>query len=321
MYDNNSFSKKTNKLFFNYRGRISRKAFILSYLSLVVFTLFYYSIFYKICGRFFPVIVTNLMIVICAILITYSIFILGIKRLRDLNRSAWWSLIFLFPSLNLLFVIYLAVAKGKWNQKSSDEPLDDQDDKETLESMEPYKRLLNETKNDSLEGEDISEVKKTSSLLSTKNGLIALGILVVLIGISKWKEKYRVTNDSEGIKKIETVLKIMPESVRKEVMKNKRSMGGVFVDDQFITVGGPITKDRILIRGIQFSNMVRTALSQNKKIQIRFLDNSLANITKLIASNNALSVQMAVFEIDQAIGTPGYLGDKNKKLLQQMNAF
>ena len=62
-------------------------------------------------------------------------------------------------------------------------------------------------------------------------------------------------------------------------------------------------------------------LLQNKKVVIRFSDNSKASITRLITSDDSLSVQIAVFEINQDIGAPAELGDKNKKLLENINAF
>ena len=51
------------------------------------------------------------------------------------------------------------------------------------------------------------------------------------------------------------------------------------------------------------------------------LDGSLAQVRRLIAENPTLSVQMAVFEISSAIGSPAYLKDSNKKLLQDMGAY
>ena len=324
MYNNNPFSKKIKKLFFDHSGRISRKTFLIAFLALSLSIPVAYSTLYRLCGLFFPPLITNLLTLTYVGILLYSFCVIYIKRLHDLNKSGWWALITLIAPIGLPFFIYLAVARGKFSQEDQSEDLKASKDNEISEIRDPYERLIKEAEInnevDFPEKQD-SEMKQTTQLLSTKNGLIALAILAVFFLVSKCKDKYRITNDPKGVENMQKILNILPESTRKEVLKNKRSMGGVFIDDQFITVGVPITKDRILIRGVQFNSILQTSLSQNKKAEILFLDNNSANITKFITSNNALSVQMAVFQIDKTIGTPGHLNEKNRNLLQQMNAF
>ena len=160
--------------------------------------------------------------------------------------------------------------------------------------------------------------KQPSGLLSTKNGLIVLVILATLTVFYKCDKLFKVENTEKGV---EEMLKLLPKEAQKEIMKKKRSMGSVFLDGKFVTAGAPITSNRVLVRGVEFDQYIQNALSQNKKVEIRFLDNSLARFTRHIVSDNSLSVQMAVFEIDQAIGTPGRLNERNTNLLKKMNAF
>lgn len=48
-----------------------------------------------------------------ALIITHLIlFYSVIKRLHDLDKSGWWSLLILIPKLNFAFTIYLLFAKG-----------------------------------------------------------------------------------------------------------------------------------------------------------------------------------------------------------------
>ncbi|MHA3048379.1 DUF805 domain-containing protein [Acinetobacter sp. ANC 4639] len=49
---------------------------------------------------------------ILLLLYSYLIIIFMIRRLHDLNQSGWMSLLLLIPMLNLLFSLYLVLARG-----------------------------------------------------------------------------------------------------------------------------------------------------------------------------------------------------------------
>ena len=98
-------------------------------------------------------------------------------------------------------------------------------------------------------------------------------------------------------------------------------MGVLFVNSQFVTAAVSITKNRVLVRGVSFKQIMQQALLQRKKVEVRFSDNSSANVTKFVVSDDSSSVQMAVFEIDQPIGVPAKLEDRTRQLLEKINAF
>ena len=44
--------------------------------------------------------------------VIYTYFTITIRRLHDLNRSGWWSIIIIIPLVNLIFYIYLISVTG-----------------------------------------------------------------------------------------------------------------------------------------------------------------------------------------------------------------
>ena len=308
----NPFSEKIKDLFFNHRGRISRKPFIISLLIL----LFSGPILYTLSINLLSLFLSYFVNLIIFILLLYSLFVVCIKRLRDINQSPWWSLLILTGPISLIFFLYLAIAKSSLYKENIEEDMDLEDENDLLN----VNRDTLEDEEDLLEGDSLHNTQ-TTSLLSTKNGLIALAILGGLFLLSQWKKGKNINNLSNSSQGVEAMINVLPKSIQEEVKKNKRSVGSLFIKDKFIGAGATITKNRILVRGTQIKKIIQTALSINQKVEIRFLDNSLAHVTKLIASNDSFTVQMAVFEIDQDIGVPGRLADKNKKLLEEINAF
>ncbi len=165
----------------------------------------------------------------------------------------------------------------------------------------------------------MSRLKHKPSFLASKNGIILLALVVAFGVFYKWKKQFKSPpNSMQGVKNI---LKFIPDSARKKILSSPRSFGGIFVDGNLIGVGGSITENRILVRGSAMGAGCKAALSLNKEVVIKFLDGSTANVTKFLVSNDNLTVQMFVFEIDQPIGVPGKLDEQNKKILQDMQAF
>ena len=216
---------------------------------------------------------------------TYALFVLCIKRLHDLNMTGWLSVLLIVPVLNVLFMAYLCLSKGDPGSNS-------------------YGDSLN------YEGPPF--------LLFLCYAVLCFHVVIMGVGLFYWKKLGNIQNTGQGVQKM---INILPKKAQEELKNSPRAMGAVFVDNKFMTPGVSITKNRVLVRGINFKHIIQTALSQNKKVEIRFPDNSKASITRFVTSDDSLSVQMAVFEMDQEIGTPAKLGDRNKKLLENINAF
>lgn len=108
----------------NHRGRFGR----LAYLGwMLVFILVFYviagiGIFMFISGSQSAAatdsaysilsIIAGLVLFIAYVGLLYYNFVAAIRRLHDLNKTGWLSLLMLVPFINLFFMIYLALARG-----------------------------------------------------------------------------------------------------------------------------------------------------------------------------------------------------------------
>ena len=285
MNETNSFSSKIKDIFFNHRDRFSRETFVITFVALLLFTLISSLLLYELCSLFLPVILVNLIALVYGFYMTYATFVLCIKRLHDLNMTGWISLLLLVPILNILFLAYLCLSEGDPESNS-------------------YGDSLN------YEG--------PSFLLYLCYAVLCFQVVLLSVGLFYWSKLRNIQNTAQGVQKM---IDILPKKFQEELKDSPRAMGVVFIDDKFTTAGVSITKNRVLVQGINFKQLIQMALLQNKKVVIRFQDDSKANITRLITSDDSLSVQMAVFEMDQDIGTPAKLGDRNRKLLEDINAF
>lgn len=165
---------------------------------------------------------------------------------------------------------------------------------------------------------DSLEYEGPSFILFLCYAVLCLYAVGTGVGLFYAKKLRNIQNTAQGAQKL---VSILPKRLQKELKNTPRAMGALFVNDQFTVPAVLITKNRILVRGTNFKYAIQTALSQKKKVEIRFPDNSLASVTRFVVSNDSVSVQMAVFEIDKPIGTPTELREGNRKLLEGMNAF
>ena len=281
-----SFKEKIKDVFFNPRGRFSRETFLVTFAGLMLFTAITSPLLYKMCRLFLPTIIINLLMVAYVVYIIYATVVLCIKRLHDLNLTGWISILSLLYPLSLLFFAYLCIKKG--NDESNN-----------------Y-------------GEQPLNYAGPAFILYFCYGLFGLFAVATTVSLFYATKLKGISNTGAGVQKM---IDVLPQQAREQLKDNPRAMGGVFIDNQLVSAAVPITKDRVLIRGVQIKLTVKIALSEGKKVEVRFPDNSLANITKLLVSNDSMSVQMAVFEIDKPIGIPEKLGKRNQGLLEKMNAY
>ena len=122
-------TQKLKQLLFSHEGRINRKRFILTLLSLNVFYGVAYAIILSCClvsaflitdggaetpgagGTIFSAIIFVLISVLSIVTI-YSAIVLNIKRFHDLNKSGWCFLLGLIPIVNILVMLILFFGKG-----------------------------------------------------------------------------------------------------------------------------------------------------------------------------------------------------------------
>jgi len=281
----NSFSDKIKDIFFNHRGRFSRETFVVTFAGLLLFMFISSPLLYKLCGLFLPWLFIVLLAMAYVGYIIYAMIVLCIKRLHDLNMSGWTSFLVMIPLVNLLFIAYLCLKEGDFGSNRYGEALD-------------------------YEG--------PSFLLFLSYAVLCGYAAVMGISLYYGKKLRNIQNTGQGVQQM---IGILPKSVREELKQNPRAMGVLFINDQLVSPAVSITENRVLVRGIDFKQTIQQALSQRKTVEVRFSDDSSANVTRLVASNDSLSVQMAVFEIDQPIGVPAKLGDRDRRLLEQMNVF
>lgn len=280
-----SFFGKIKYIFFNHKGRFSRETFIVTLVTLFLFIAVSSPLLYKLCGLFLPVIVINIMAVVYALYMLYSMFVICIKRLHDLNKTGWISILLLFPVFNVLLIVYLALVKGVSKENNYGIPLN---------YKGPFGVLF--------------------------ASYVLLFVLCIGTGVGEffYLKGSKLENNQQGV---QGIMNFLPQKMKAVVGDNKGSIGALFIDNQFSTPVAPITENRILVRGVDSKKAVQKALSQGKKVEIRLLNDSTASVTKFIVANDSFLVQMSVFEIDKPIGTPGKLNDENRKILEEMNAF
>ena len=95
-------------LLFSFDGRIGRwmyfKLFSFSYLMMTIFILIMVNIFNNMFGA--------ILLLIFTISYVWLSFALIIKRLHDVNKSGWLSLLSFIPLINLFLGLYLLFVKG-----------------------------------------------------------------------------------------------------------------------------------------------------------------------------------------------------------------
>ena len=283
--EENSFSDKIKNIFFDHKERFSRETFAITLTALLLFTAFTSPFIYKLCSLFLPFILVLFLVLAYVAGNIYAMFVLYIKRLHDLNRAGWLSVLILFPFLNIYFTAWLCLKKGTIGPND-------------------YGGSLN------YEGPRF--------LLYLCYGVLCFYGLAMVAGLFYWKKLGHIENTGSGVQQM---ISVLPKEVREELKNNPKAMGALFIENKFTTAAVSITENRVLVRGVDFKRIIEAALSENKPVEVRFSDNSMANITKLITANDSLSVQMAVFEIDKPIGVPAKLREENRKLLEEMKAY
>ena len=279
-----SLKSGIKEFFFDAHGRFSRETFTVALSVLSLLSIVTVPLLVKIFGFFLPKFLYGCIGLIYAVYLFYAYFVICIKRLHDLNLTGWLSvfLIFLYP-LSIPFFAYLVVQKGKQRDNK-------------------YGQSLNYT--------------GPSLILKASYAFLILSAITTVVSIYFAFYGQRILNSGQNAQKVIANLPFAGKKLKQELKNNPRAMGTIFIDNQFTTLAVPIAKDRVLVIG---DKGISNRLSAGKKAEIRFSDNSVANVTRLLVSNP--DSQMFVFLIDPPIGTPGEIMEGDKKLLDEMGAF
>ncbi len=107
------------KHFLQIKGMYTRKNFIFSFLSilfsfLIIDSLFtQYKTYIEAHFNIFLIGFLYLCILFMYVFCAFYIFISVIKRLRNIQKNTWLSLLVIVPILNILFIVYLCIAEEK----------------------------------------------------------------------------------------------------------------------------------------------------------------------------------------------------------------
>ncbi|QOP45672.1 transglutaminase domain-containing protein [Sulfurimonas paralvinellae] len=94
------------------RGTFFRRSLMINTLGVLSFLIGIVMILFKI-NPFEPI--SYAMALIIILLCTYSMVVLSIKRLKDMGKSGWWSILLFIPYISFVFYIVLLFSKGKIN--------------------------------------------------------------------------------------------------------------------------------------------------------------------------------------------------------------
>lgn len=276
------FLAKIIEIFLNPRGRFSRETFVIIFLALLLL-IFITSRMLLIHSLWFSPGLSAMLLpwMIYIPFMIYVMFVLCLKRLHDLNMTGWASISLLIPILNIFFIVYLCLKKGKPGNNN-------------------YERLLN-----------YDEPSFFIPVLITMCcAVLGLYIQNSYINVPL---KHNVQNTGESVKQ---VISSLPRILKEELKKNPRSFGVLFINDKMITTIQSVTANSISIHEVDATQKIKIAFSEKKRVKVRFPDNSVANITKLIIYD--ASAKKAIFEMDRAIGTPGTDMYRNQKTTKRI---
>ena len=278
----------------SFRGRLSASAYVVSLGGLIVLTSLSYFILLPMCA-FLPGPIKVIAMIGYVVLLTWSFIALTVKRLHDLGHSGWWFLFYLIPLLNVLLVIYLGFWKGEAGENLYGVP--------TSPAPLPFAILCYPIFALAM----FLNLLPAASIIPGINKVPGVGYLVP-------------SSDMKDAKSVQQFVDAAPGILRGGMEKSniKKSLVLVLQQGQMVAVGAFITKNRILIREPDMASAINSGLAQQQKLQVKSLDKE-SHVTHLVAS--APARRWYVFEVDQPIGTPGFLHEENRQGLTAIGAF
>lgn len=282
----NNFNIKEH--LFNPNGRFSREAFAVSYGGLVLFSTLTGPLLLKLCNMLLPFFLVFLLTAAYVIYVLYAMCVVCIKRVHDLNLPGWYGVVIVLTPLNILLLPYLILKKGNPVENDYGEP---------------------------------QRYKSKPLFLYGSYAFCFLYMAGWATSIFLWTQTKDIKDNPQQIQTKVSQSPLFPKKLKEELKNKPRAVGSVSIEGRFATLAVTITQNRILVQGTNFQKPIQQALSQGQAVTIQFSDNSSANITRFIGADESLKVQMSVFEMDKAIGTPGRLNQRNREILERINAF
>lgn len=289
-YHSRTFPDAVREIYLSSRGRLSRHVFAVSVGVFIVFIPASLIGLWKL-GDSLPI-NGKLIAILCLLLLQfYSFFTLIIKRLHDTGHTGFLAIIALIPVLNALFFLYLIFRKGGKTRNRFGHPC-------------PYRPPM-----------------FVSVLAYPVFALFTLTHMLVLVHTVQSTSQI-VSQGGSVSQSVQGIIDNLPVIARSAVKKLgiRESMAVVLLDKQLVTIGTFITEDRLLVRKQEVKETIQNALAQNKRLQVMNLQGE-AFITRLVAFDNSLEVQMAVFEIDHPLGDYYIMDESERNLLEKIHAF
>ena len=272
-------------IFWERRGRISAPTFVVAMAAWFLLSMIFIFILKLLC-----IILPFPLDVICmigfAISVVYSFLVLVIKRCHDLNHSGWFALLVWIPILLPPFLLYLSLRGGLCLSNRFGPP-------NTYSFPKAYAFL----------GYPIFALCMLSLVGATFMGLFV----------------------KEGSTTLE-VLNSLPGPIRKAISQSifeNESTVIISSEGRDIALGFFITEDRLVVRGVNSRIALQKEMEQQKKLQVKGVaTGQKTQVRRFIASDNVDGpLQMAVFEVDEPIGKPAKLDERNRIHLEKIRAF
>lgn len=274
-------------IYFSSRGRLSPHAFSVYMGLYIIFVPLSIFALWKLCVSLPNV---GKLIAICCLLLLlfYNFLMLIVKRLHDTGHNGFFAILTFIPILNAFFFFYLVFKKGGRARNRFGHPC-------------LYRPPI-----------------FLSIVAYPFFCLFMLFHVAVLVQTSQSvRKRPHIIQNPQSIQEITEDIPVFVRSIIKK-LGLEDSMAIVSVDGQMITISTFITPNRLLVRKKEIKETIQNALAQNKKLQVKNLQDE-AFIIRLVAYDDA--VQMAVFETDRPIGSPHTLDEYEMDILEKMHAF
>jgi uncharacterized membrane protein YhaH (DUF805 family) len=100
------------KILFSFNGRISRKQYIIFFLIAIIISFAFYILFEEKTAD-----------ILLFVIFLWPSLSIQIKRLHDINKSGWYTLLSIIPIINLIMFVILLVRKGDTTSNKFGDPV------------------------------------------------------------------------------------------------------------------------------------------------------------------------------------------------------
>ena len=276
-----------NEIYFSHRGRLSRSCYICATVCFTLFSLPSALVLVGLCNLLLPGLIKIFVMFVYVFFLLYSAYILIVKRLHDLDRSGWLALVVFVPYINILFYLWLLLGGGSRGGNRFGPPC----------------------------------AYRPPTLLARACYLVA-ALWVVSWSLFLPKNPFVATTNPKSVQELIAMKdNLLVSGLVKTEREMEKAMALVSVEGKFVCAAVFLSSDRIIVYGTDKREAIGQALSEGRGVRVVNFDKEGTHIIGMVASHEDPSVEVSVFEVAEPIGTPGPLGEEDKKVLMGMGAL